>query len=363
MPSIVRDKKRKTWRAIIRRKGHPTTSRSGFRSEIDAKDWATVVETEILYGIKLPPKVPDTPKLTLKEALKEYETKVTAGKKSADREISRITRLCEDKLSSKLIASITRADIKDYIERRKKEPNRRSATESVSESTIRLEVMLISALYTYRITELSEKLSNPVSNISLESSKSRSRNLEVDELEYLKLGIALAMPRSPVVVDLIDTAVETGMRQSELLKVEFNDLNQDGRYLYLSSTKSGDPRKVPLSPKALKILARLDGLQDTKNQKIFPISQDALIRGFKVGCNKGRDLFEGDRGKLPHPTFLVGLNFHDLRHEAARRLTKILSAQELARMFGWRTMDMVLRYYSADIDTIADKISHGLVES
>lgn len=363
MASIVHDKKRKTYRVIIRRKGHPSVSRSGFSSPQDANDWARIVETEMLYGIKLPPKVPDTPKLTLKEALKDYESSVTTGKKSAVREKSRIKRLCDDKLSSKPIATITKADINDYIERRKKDPNRRSATEAVSESTIRLEIMLLSALYTYRIKKLSEKLTNPISKIPLKGSKWRSRDLDVNEDEYLKRGIALAMPRAPTVVDLIDTALETGMRQSELLKVEFNDLNLEGRYLYLSSTKSGDPRKVPLSPKALQILSRLDGLQDNKNQKIFPISQDALIRGFKVGCNKGRDLFQDERGKPPFPTFLVGLNFHDLRHEAARRLTKVLSAQELAKMFGWRTMDMVLRYYNADIDTIADKISHGFGES
>ena len=357
MATIVLDKNRKTYRAIIRRKGHEAVSRSGFSSAKDAKDWALVLETEMLYGIKLPPKVPDTPKLTLAEALRDYEKKVTVGKKSAKREISRIDRLWKDKISSRPIASITKSDIKDYIDRRRIDPNHRNAAKPISDSTIRLKIMLLSAIFTYRINELSEKLVNPVSTISLNGAQLRDRVLEENELDYLKRGIALAMPRFPGAVDLIDVALETGMRQGELLAVEYNDLYLNGRYLYLANTKSGDPRKVPLSPTALKIFQRLDALQPNKDRRIFPIPQDAVVRGFKTGCIKGQELFESEHGTLPHPAFLVDLKFHDLRHAAATRLTRVLSAQELARMFGWRTMDMVLRYYKADVETIADKIA------
>jgi hypothetical protein len=43
---------------------------------------------------------------------------------------------------------------------------------------------------------------------------------------------------------------------------------------------------------------------------------------------------------------IVGLCFHDLRHEAASRWAKKVPVATLAKIFGWKTLQMAMRYYN-----------------
>lgn len=355
MATIV-DLKNGTFRAIIRRKGHRVVSQSGFTSEKAARDWALVVEAEMLHGIKLPEKVPAVLPITLEEALKEYGETETIKKKSATRELSRIERLSKDPLAGKLLSKIQPEDITDYISRRKNTSHSRGKT--TAGSTVRLEVMLISALYSYFIKVKHEKLINPVAGVVLpEKSNSRNRVLRDKEFEYLCRGFLEILPENSSVIELLKAAIETGMRQGELLKIQYFDLDLKNRYIYLPHTKSGDPRDVPLSPAAIDIFKQLNAKTDDKSNYVFTIKQDDLIRDFKKACANGRIIFEKETGRNPHPRFLIDLKFHDLRHESATRWSRYLQAQELAAMFGWKTLNIVMRYYAADVQAIADKLA------
>ena len=48
--------------------------------------------------------------------------------------------------------------------------------------------------------------------------------------------------------------------------------------------------------------------------------------------------------------------FHTLRHTAATRWAAVLAAQELAKAFGWKTMQMALRYYHPTGESLAAKL-------
>ena len=39
-------------------------------------------------------------------------------------------------------------------------------------------------------------------------------------------------------------------------------------------------------------------------------------------------------------------HFHDLRHEAASRLAPHMPVQTLAKVMGWKTLQMAMRYYN-----------------
>lgn len=47
------------------------------------------------------------------------------------------------------------------------------------------------------------------------------------------------------------------------------------------------------------------------------------------------------------------LTFHDLRATAATRLSKRLNPLQLAKMFGWKDMDMALTYYRETAQDVA----------
>ncbi len=357
MSSIVKQKNG-TFRAIIRRKGHRVVSQSRFTSEKAAKDWALAVEAELLHGIKLPAKAPTEFPTTLSEALEKYGQTETIKKKSANREHSRIERLRNDPIAELALSKILPQDITEYINRRKITQHARGKV--TAESTVRLEVMLISALFTHHIKAKHEKLTNPVPSVILPGkSTARDRPLRDDEFSYLCRGFLEVMPRTTRTQELLQIAIETGMRESEILKVQYFDIDLKNRFIYLSDTKSGDPRDVPLSPKAISIFESLSAGEEDKSKRVFPVSQDALIRAFKKACKQGRLIYEKEKGEKPSPRFLTDLTFHNLRHASATRWSRYLHAQELAKMFGWKTLNIVMRYYDADVPTIASKLAQG----
>lgn len=356
MASVFKDKATGLYRVIIRREGHDTVSRSGFETKQAGKEWALAIESKMLYGVKLPDKAPKLKSINLFDALTEYQLEKTVLKKSADREISRISLLKRQNIAQKCLKDITSEDITNYIKERENTPTNRGS--KTSGSTIRLELMLISAVYKYRIKSKNDKIINPIKNADLpKKSKSRDRILLDGEFDCLIDGFAEVMPQTTCINDLLDIAIETGMRQGELLKLQFHDLYLKNRYVHLPDTKSGDPRDVPLSPKAIDIFSRLNKQSKDKSDKIFEISQDAIIRGFKRACKAGRKQYEKKTGIPPSPRFLTDLKFHDLRHQAATTWSKYLHAQELAKMFGWKTLELVMVYYKSDIPTIADKLT------
>ena len=81
--------------------------------------------------------------------------------------------------------------------------------------------------------------------------------------------------------------------------------------------------------------------------KLFSMTQDALVRGFARAC----ELIQLDEPKL-----CKDLSFHDLRHEAASRWASVLQSHELAKMFGWKTIGMALRYYHPRAEDLARKL-------
>lgn len=334
------------WQAKIRRKGYPPQSRT-FAAKADAEAWARDIEREMDRGIFLDRSEAEA--TTLYEALKRYSREVTPRKKGARAELSRIKRWQERSLASCSLARVRGKDLAKFRDDRR--------AEGKAENTIRLDLALLSALYeTARRDWGMEGLANPVRMIIAPGgSNKRERRLLPDEEAWLLTGIEVVMPRTANMRALIRLALETGMRQSELLKIEWEDVDAKRKFIHLADTKSGDPRDVPLSPVALDVLQGLP--RPIAGGRIFEVSQDRLIRAFNQACKKGRELYEQQSGKAPAIGWLQSLRFHDLRHEAASRWASVLAAQELAKMFGWRTLQMALRYYHPTGESLAEKLA------
>jgi len=334
------------YRVQVRRKGHRVVSKSGFNSEKEAKDWAILIESELLHGIKLPEKVPVPvqPMLSLAEALKKYGKEITPAKKGASREQNRLKRLQTLEFAQKPIDQVTDDDLTDFVNSRR--------SERKAENTIRLDLMLFSAVYKTARQVWKIKIPNPVRDVAIpKNSKWRDRKLEAGEFEYLVKGFDVACPKTPHLPELLTLAIESGMREGELLAIEHHDVDFNNCTLRLTNTKSGDPRDVPLSVIALGVVKKLP------KGKFFEITQDRLVRGFQEACEHGREIFEKEHNRPAPPRFLKNLRFHDLRHAAASKWAPVLTAPELAKMMGWKTLSLVMRYYSPNPSAIAKKLS------
>jgi integrase len=115
------------------------------------------------------------------------------------------------------------------------------------------------------------------------------------------------------------------------------------RTVHLPDTKNGSARTVPLSSRAVTVLQEM------------PVSITGRVFAAKVGSMKiaFRNALERARSGSVCESFLVGLRFHDLRHEAVSRfLERGLNPLEVGIVSGHKTLAMLQRYAhlrSADV--------------
>lgn len=148
-------------------------------------------------------------------------------------------------------------------------------------------------------------------------------------------------------IPLVQLAIETAARQSELLALKWEDVTvpvlrirgkerTDGK----RRTKNRDKyRDVPLSPKAIKILK---GLPRSIGGKIFPVSSQVARNAFIQAVKRAK---------------IEDLHFHDLRHEGTSRLAEKLQMHELMKVTGHSSTRMLARYYHPRAEDMAKKLA------
>ena len=196
---------------------------------------------------------------------------------------------------------------------------------------------------------------NPVAEIKLPSpQKSRDRRLIPGELEGL-LSAWRGM-RTAWLIPLVMLAIETGMRRSELLGLQWQDVDLDARLAHLGITKNGDSRTIPLTPGAVEIIGNLP--RDDRD-RLFTVTPTAVRQavatraGGPVRCWRGHAW----RDRLTKRSGIEDLHFHDLRHEAISRFfERGLSVPEVALISGHKDPRMLFRYTHMNAQLIAAKL-------
>ncbi|WP_429280638.1 tyrosine-type recombinase/integrase [Paraburkholderia sp. GAS41] len=126
-------------------------------------------------------------------------------------------------------------------------------------------------------------------------------------------------------------ALETAMRQGEILSLRRDSIDWDRRTCRLHDTKNGCARDVPLSSRALAVLRSLPGGSDCMFDTLD--LSHAFIRAVRAA-------------KIPH------IRFHDLRHTACSRLARKLTTVQLQAVSGHKTLAMLQRYVHLRADDI-----------
>lgn len=310
------------YQAVVRRRGYKTQCRT-FESRKAAELWALKVEAEMSSRTFEDPSALKS--VTLKDALERYAAEVTVKKKGRARELARIRQLCRHPLAQRDILDIRASDFKRYRDEREQE---------VSANTVRLELALLSNLYTIAIKEWDWPLKHHLQNVKKPSTpRGRERRLVGDEEQ--RLLTAVRDPKrckvAPWLEACIRLAIGTGMRAGEILSLQWGRVDLERRVALLADTKNGEVRRVPLSVEMVELLRQLPRKAD--DQRVIQAFYDTpgLDRAFRLACR--------DAG-------IEGLRFHDLRHEAASRKAPSVMPQVLAKIFGWKTMQMAMRYYN-----------------
>ena len=328
------------WQALIRRKGYPTQSKS-FKRRIDAEAWAREIEAEMDRGVFTSRK--EAENTSLSEALDRYESEISSTKKSYEKSL--IRKWKSNPLAKRSLASIQGKDIAAYRDARLKE---------VSPNTVRLELALLSHLFTIAVKEWGMAgLVNPVSQIRKPKlPQGRDRRLLPGELEAI-----CQSSDSPVLSDLVRFAIETGMRRGELAGMTWDMVDIKKKTVTLPETKNGEKRNVPLSTEAVRILSslarRIDG-------EVWGMKPDSITQAFLRALARARGNYEKkfeSKKEKPDAAFLVDLTFHDLRHEATSRFfEKGLNPMQVAAITGHKTLQMLKRYTHLKAEDLAEML-------
>ncbi len=134
-------------------------------------------------------------------------------------------------------------------------------------------------------------------------------------------------------------ALETGMRQGEIVALTWSNVFLEKRFLKIQASKNGDKRTVPLSNKAIELL-KLQPHRE-KEARCFPIKSSSADTQWRKARKKAQ---------------VVDLCFHDTRHEAVTRLSKKLDVLELARTIGHRDLKSLMIYYNPTAEELAERL-------
>lgn len=342
----------------VRHKGYPAQSKT-FEKKADAEKWGRGIESEMDRGVFV--SRAEAESTTLKDALERYEREVTPRKRGAAQEKYRISYLLELPLAKRMLAGIRGAEAAKL---RDDELDRGLAPSSVMKT-----LALLSHLFETARKEWGIEVDNPVKKISKPKvDNARERRLSIEEWRYLQA--ALDDPGDAVKVKDGDRrnewtpriarwAVETAMRQGEILALDWAHVDLDKRTAHLPETKNGTARTVPLSTAAVELIRPAGKVQRLPKGKVFPTTASAIKQSFTRAVARGRRLYLADcRGTSQEPqnSFLEDLTFHDLRHEATSRLADKLQMHELMRVTGHKDTRMLARYYHPRAEDLARKL-------
>lgn len=329
----------KTWRAIVRRKGFPSESKT-FTHKKDAEAWAASIEARMGVSKFDELQLKQSRTTTVKSLFDRYIKEVVPTMKGRNEKniLERIVR--EAKFMPMLLDRLRSDDIRDWRDDRVKD---------IKPASVHREMNSMSAVFTHAMKEWGAPLeANPchaVSRFKNADNRRKFRWSQADVDAFLKAA-GWAEDKKPTkgreyVGWALLLALETAMREGEICMPKVADFHEAERYLHLADTKNGDARNVPLSKKAIGYLKTLCEGKKAED-KIVPLVADTLceyVLDVRRACG------------LEH------LHFHDTRHTAATAMSKKLSnVLELSAQTGHRSLKSLQRYYHPTAADIASKL-------
>ena len=173
---------------------------------------------------------------------------------------------------------------------------------------------------------------NPMRRVhKLREAPARERYLTDDEEKQL---FAVLIGRRTHLRPIVVVALQTGMRQGEILGLRWQDIDFEKETIYIAHTKTGRPRRIPMS-KPVEVELRSLKQDASLDEHVFSYARTGLkLTTFRYAwegaCKQAR---------------IFGLRFHDLRHTVATRL-RANGVHEMHIMFllGLTTLQMTSRY-------------------
>ena len=221
------------------------------------------------------------------------------------------------------LSQITSAKITAYKLRRR--------NEGVAAKTINHELGFCKHAFNLAIREWEWVKDNPFTKVSMEKlPQPRVRYLTREEFD--RLYQACSDRLKPIVL----IAVNTGMRQGNILSLTWKDIDLSRGEVNLEHTKNGERLVVPMNETVKNLLSELKKVRHINSDYVFHdeggnrLSATTVQHSFQRTCRKAG---------------IQDFRFHDLRHTfASWMIQKGVSLYEVQRLLGHKTGEMTRRY-------------------
>ncbi|WP_232431743.1 tyrosine-type recombinase/integrase [Burkholderia ubonensis] len=327
------------WTGKVRKAGYPAQSAT-FPTRKEAERW--IIDTEAAINAGRFQNLDGS--ALLRDVIDRYLRDVTPSKKGESSETWRLKAIQRDEIGSYSVGKLTPAVVANWRDRRLAGTDGRP----VSGSTVNREMNLL-----HHVLETARKEwglgapVNPVSEVRRpKNSPARERRLTDDEKVALLAACRQTHARSgrqSYLADVVELALETGMRQGEIIKLEIEQVHLDDRFVGLRAggTKTEEARTVPLSTRAAEILKSVIG-DRTTGRVWVGLTSDAVKRAF---------IRARDRAGIKD------LTFHDSRHDATTRFVELgLTDTEVMSITGHKTQSMMRKYTHLRAKDLAKKL-------
>ncbi len=293
-------------------------------------------------------------KKTFREMMEKYlkeHSAINKAPKSYTRDIGLAHHL-NGFFGDRILTKITPKDIYEYKLKRRQE--------GASPRTINYELALMGHAFNLAIKEWEWLNENPVRKVSREKENNqRERWLTYEEEEKL----LHSSPRW--LQELIIFSLETGLRQSEVLNLQWSQIDLFRRTITILEQKNKSKDVLPLNERAMEVLKARSKIRNIKSNLVFyskkgtRIDAANLMRAFRLAVKKSG---------IPH------LRWHDLRHTFATRLAQCgVDLYKIQKLGRWKEISMLSRYahhYPESLrdgveilDEVRKKISTNLAQS
>ena len=298
-------KRNSKWQCIVRVHGYPPMTKT-FNTKIDAQRYSRDLENKLwreqhnIAKKKFP---------KFREVLERYRDEVVIHKRSKDMETKLINYLLTEGFVNFNVNLVDAKLIAQYRDR---------ALRSLKSSSVNRRLAIISHCFTIARKEWGYDVVNPVLSIR------RPKNPEPRDRRFTKEEINKILTcnrTSPHMKFIIELALETGMRRSEIANVKSEHIKGNTLKIVQAKVK---PRTIPLTPRAGELL---------KYNMPIKMSSNAIHLSWVRICK--RHSIEDAR-------------FHDLRHEALSRMfeVKSLNVPEVQLISGHLEPRTLMRVYA-----------------
>ena len=309
-------------KVIVRKQGYPTHCKT-FLKKSDGVIWARKVESEMERGL-----FEDTSKaktILFSTVLDKYYASCVARNLKALRFIKAHSNIIKDSLAQLRLIDLDSERLASY---------RNQRLTSVSPATTKLELGIIIRALKFAVSEMGVYLPSFPQVKYPTVSNARHKRASSTEINTIKKNIS-----NPEIRIIIDLAVHTAMRRGEILNIQWQHIDWTKNTLLIPETKTGQPRKVPLTAKAITSLKQLE-VKDLG--LVFSIRADSVSQAFKRSCAIAQ---------------IDNLRFHDLRHEATTRFFELgLNVIEVAAITGHKDLKMLNRYTHLKAEKLGEKL-------